>query len=282
MRTRILNKMLASEVEAYLARGGNTIFVGVGVVEVHGGMPVDIEQIVPEALALAMAEEYDGLALINLPYNFPGGTIVSNATVQMSVRDSIDYLMKICHSLVAQGFKKIFMLAAHMPAPLYIDAMVRDFFQETKVMVCDVNMMKPMMSYKDENGQPYGFGILHAMAYGAYKMLHQEDYLPIDPNGRPIPEELTVQDPRMIRLTNAARACGANACIIFGKPEEHGGTEAPFKSIEERDAACAKGEKIIRGVVKTVPIPELQAALDDYEGYIKDMQEKYPRLKGIY
>ena len=95
MRTRILNKMLASEVEAYLARGGNTIFIGVGVVEMHGNMPADVETIMPEAMALAMAQEYDGLALINLPYNFPGGTIIGNVTVQMSVRDSIDYLMKI-------------------------------------------------------------------------------------------------------------------------------------------------------------------------------------------
>ena len=282
MRTRILNKMLASEVEEYLARGGNTIFVGVGVVEVHGGMPADVEQIVPEAMALAMAEEYDGLALINLPYNFPGGTIVSNATVQMSVRDSIDYLMKICHSRVAQGFKKIFMLSAHGPARLYIDAMVRDFFQETKVMVCNINTMRPMMTYKDENGESYGLGILHMMAYGGYKMLHQEAYLPVDPNGKPIPEELTVQDPRLVRMMDAARACGVGACILFGKPEEHGGTDAPFKSIEDRDAACAKGEKIIRDIVKSIPISDLQAALDDYEGYIKDMQEKYPRLKGIY
>ena len=282
MRTRILNKMLASEVEAYLARGGNTVFVGVGVVEVHGGMPVDVEQIVPEAMALAMAEEYDGLALINLPYMFPGGTIVSNATVQMFVRDSMDYLMKICRSLVAQGFKKIFMLSAHMPANLYIDAMVRDFFQETKIHVCNINAMGPMMSYKDEDGKPYGFGILHAMAYGAYKMMHQEDYLPVDPDGKSIPEELTVQDPRLVRLTKAARACGASACILFGKPEEHGGTDAPFKSIEDRDAACAKGEKIIRDIVRMIPVPELQNALDDYYVYVAEMQEKYPRLKGIY
>ena len=31
-----------------------------------------------------------------------------------------------------------------------------------------------------------------------------------------------------------------------------------------------------------IPIPELQNALDDYYVYIAEMQEKYPRLKGIY
>ena len=32
MRTRILNKMSAGEVDEYLARGGDTIFIAVGVV----------------------------------------------------------------------------------------------------------------------------------------------------------------------------------------------------------------------------------------------------------
>lgn len=282
MRTRILNKMLASEVEEYLVRGGDSIFVGVGVVEVHGGMPVDIEQIVPEAQALALAEEYDGLCLINLPYFFPGGTIVSSATVQMSVRDSIDYLMKIMHSLVAQGFKKIYLLSGHGPARLYIDAMQRDFFQETKIHLCHVNTMKAMMEYKNADGKPFGMGILHTMAYGAYKMLHQEDYLPVDPNGKEIDEELTKMDPRLEEMQAAARECGAMTAILYGRPEQHGGTEAPFKSVEARDAACAEGEKIIRDIAKAIPIPRLSAALDGYYAYIEELQEKYPRLKGQY
>lgn len=282
MRTRILNKMLASEVEEYLARGGDSIFVGVGVVEVHGGMPVDIEQIVPEAQALALAEEYDGLCLINLPYFFPGGTVISNATVQMSVRDSIDYLMKIMHSLVAQGFKKIYLLSGHGPARLYIDAMQRDFFQETKIHLCHVNTMKAMMEYKTADGKPFGMGILHSMAYGAYKMLHQEDYLPVDPNGKGIDPELTKEDPRLKEMQEAARECGVMTAIVYGRPEQHGGTDAPFKSVEERDKACAEGEKIIRDIAKAIPIPRLSAALDDYYVYIEEMKEKYPRLKGQY
>lgn len=68
MRTRILNKMTANEVENYLVQGGNTIFVAVGVVEMHGSLPLDVETVIPEAYAVTMAEKADGLALINLPY----------------------------------------------------------------------------------------------------------------------------------------------------------------------------------------------------------------------
>ena len=81
MYTRVFNKMPADDIQAYLDRGGNTIFVAVGVVEVHGAMPVDVEQVFPEAFTLAMAEKADGLAMTNLPYYFPGGTIISPATV---------------------------------------------------------------------------------------------------------------------------------------------------------------------------------------------------------
>ena len=65
MRTRIFNKMTAKEVEDYLTRGGDTIFVPVGVVECHSAMPIDVEQMVPEAYALLMAERADGLAMVN-------------------------------------------------------------------------------------------------------------------------------------------------------------------------------------------------------------------------
>ena len=68
MRTRVYNKMTGREVEGYLTRGGKTMYVAVGVTEVHGAMPIDCEGIFPEAVALALAEETDGLAMVNLPY----------------------------------------------------------------------------------------------------------------------------------------------------------------------------------------------------------------------
>ena len=54
MYTRVYNKMTADDIQAYLDRGGNTIFVAVGVVEVHGAMPVDVEQAVSCARALTI------------------------------------------------------------------------------------------------------------------------------------------------------------------------------------------------------------------------------------
>lgn len=64
MRTRIFEKMLNDEIEAYLSRN-DIIIVPVGTTEMHGGFPVDVETVAGEAIALKMAERCDGLVLTN-------------------------------------------------------------------------------------------------------------------------------------------------------------------------------------------------------------------------
>lgn len=66
LRTRILPKMLNSEVEEYLTHN-DIIIVPVGTVEMHGGFPLDSETVISEAYALKMAEACDGLVLTGLP-----------------------------------------------------------------------------------------------------------------------------------------------------------------------------------------------------------------------
>ena len=278
MRTRIYNKMTANEVEAYLARGGDTIFVAVGVVEAHSGMPIDVEQIVPEGYALAMAEKADGLAMINLPYFFPGGTIISNATVQMTVRDSIDYLMKIGRSLVAQGFRKLFFVSCHGPARLYIDPFCRDFFQETKIHAVHINAMMLMLA-----GKPMGAGPkseIEDWACGAYKIMGMMDDLPIDPEA-PAPLKFTDDmNPPAFRLQQALRTVRAHTSLYYASLEHHCPCRA-FHSVEERDAACEKGEREIRELVDRIDFEEIKAAIDGYHAYVSELSEKQPRLKGV-
>lgn len=71
LRTRILPRMLNSEVEAYL-KENDIIIVPVGTVEMHGGMPLDSETVISEAYALKMAEACNGLVLTGLPYFYAG------------------------------------------------------------------------------------------------------------------------------------------------------------------------------------------------------------------
>ena len=65
MRTRILPKMLNSEVQEYLKRN-DIIIVPVGTVEMHGGFPLDCETVISEAYALKMAEECGSVKAVNV------------------------------------------------------------------------------------------------------------------------------------------------------------------------------------------------------------------------
>ena len=99
MRTRIFGKMLNSEVQEYL-KHNDIIIVPVGTTEMHGGFPLDCETVISEAYALKMAEACDGLVLTGLPYFYAGATASGRGTVQVTVRQGIDYLGAIARSLL--------------------------------------------------------------------------------------------------------------------------------------------------------------------------------------
>ena len=144
MRTRILPRMLNDEVEEYLSRN-DIIIVPVGTVEMHGGFPLDSETTISEAFALEMAEACDGLVLTGLPYFYAGATASGRGTVQVSVREGIDYLMAVANSLLRQGFKRQIYISFHGPAHMTCSPMVRDFFDETGVPILYMDLTMQMM-----------------------------------------------------------------------------------------------------------------------------------------
>ena len=127
MRTRMLPSMTNYEVEHYLTRN-DIIFVPVGVNEMHGAMPLDIEYVMAEAYSRLMAEQVDGLVLPNLVYFTAGGTVIGRGTVYMNMLDSMNYLKSICYSLQNQGFRRIILVPAHGDSKIIINAVISQFF----------------------------------------------------------------------------------------------------------------------------------------------------------
>ncbi len=133
MRTRMINSMTNYEVETYLKRN-DIIYVPVGVQEMHGGMPLDIEYVGAEAAARLLAELTDGLVLPGLIYMATGNaTNIGRGTVAVSMLDCIAYLRQICYSLINQGFKRIALIPAHGDSTLIINVLNSTIFDETKV-----------------------------------------------------------------------------------------------------------------------------------------------------
>lgn len=181
MRTRIYNKCTDQEITEYLDRGGDTLFIGIGVTELHGQLPVDCESILTEGVALAMAEKADGLALINLPYFHAGATAIGRSTINISIKAGYDYLLALIYAVYKLGFKKIVMISAHGPAYLTINSVCMDFFHATHNPILHIDLPHAMNIAKENGWQSSGdmMDDINDLIYGAYKIMHQLEYIPV-------------------------------------------------------------------------------------------------------
>ena len=262
MRTRFLTKLTNGEVESYLEKN-DLIYVPVGVTETHGALPLDSETVLAEAIAYEMAEETDGLVLHNLPYFFAGATPVGRGTVQMSVKDGMNYLDKIAKSLLKQGFKRQIYVTCHGPAHITMSGMVRDFFDETKVPILYIDMVKAIGSIDD-----LSFNMMEKfndIVIGAYDLLGRLDDVPLN-----IPESNSVSyDPNQMlqammdnpaaALEKLAHQSGAIG-YYFDQPSDHMYTPL-LQTSEERKKYAQSGVKAIHEIVEKLNMTEIVQTL---------------------
>lgn len=260
--------MTNSEVVNYLNHN-DIIFIPVGTVEMHGQMPLDCEYTAPEAMALLMAEEVDGLVLDGLKYFYCGATTIGRGTVQMSVRKGYDYLKEIALSLMNQGFRRQIYVTGHGPSYLTVGSMVVDFFDETKLPVTWVDFMTAVKhaSKKMEGGFDT-MKSLNNLFFGAYEILNRKDELVINPDI--VVEERRMELPPSMKNVIPLIQFGNFECatgFYFGDESDHGGNHGAFRSIEERDEVCALGAEQFRELVKLMDIPNYVQCLRNQDQY---------------
>ncbi len=163
MRTRILTSLTNIEIEEYLKRN-DVIFIPIGPIEVHGGLPVDCEYVGPLAVAMNMAEKADGLVLPHLAFCYPGGTTVGRGTIYVSSSDFLDYLKIVAHSLLRQGFKTQIYITGHGGSYLQTGSLVREFLDETKVPILAIDLNTARSNYGTQIAGSENF------MYGAYSI----------------------------------------------------------------------------------------------------------------
>ena len=268
MRTRFLSKLTNGEVEQYLDRN-DIIYVPVGVTETHGALPLDSETVLSEAIALRMAEQTDGLVLHNLPYFFAGGTVVARGTVQISIKDGMAYLNQIAKSLLKQGFRRQIYITNHGPAYLTVSSMVRDFFEETKVPVLYMDLLKTA-----EAVQFNLLDVFHDMTIGAYEVLGRLDDVPLN---MPESHSVTYDVGHMMtgmgknpgnRLGKYAYQSGAVGSY-FDAPSDHMATPL-LTTAEERKARAAVGIQVIEELVQALDMQAVVETLRQTDNYTKE------------
>lgn len=274
MRTRILPKMLNSEVGEYLEHN-DIIIVPVGTVEMHGGFPLDSETVISEAYALRMAEACDGLVLTGLPYFYAGATASGRGTVQVSIRQGIDYLGAIARSLLRQGFKRQVYISFHGPAHMTVSPMIRDFFDETGVPILYMDLsMQMMKSGRDLFGSLDSF---HAITVGAYQMMGRLGDIPLT-------TEYAHADPQTCAPFNDLFGLAYQSASIgycFADPKDHMSTTA-IPDEETRQKLADEGEALINELVARMDMPQVVAKMRELEAYNRQVEESCPWMPSAF
>ncbi len=268
MRTRFLTKMLNSEAEEYLNRN-DIIIVPVGTVEMHGGFPLDSETVISEAFALKMAEKADGLALSGLPFFYAGATASGRGTVQVSVREGIDYLGAVARSLLRQGFKRQIYISFHGPAHMTCSPMVRDFFDETGVPVLYMDLT--MQMFQNAKELFTSMDSFHAITVGAYDLLGRLEDIPFTEEYFHQKRQSVAEFQELFQLAYQSGSVG----YYFGEQSDHMSTP-PIPDADARMKLAKEGKKLIEAIVERMNIPEVVSKMRDLELFQEKLKEKYP------
>ena len=273
MRTRILGKLINSEVQDYLQRN-DIIIVPVGTTEMHGGLPLDCETVLSEAIALKMAEACDGLVLTGLPYFYAGATASGRGTVEVSIRDGIDYLGAIARSLLRLGFKRQVYLSFHGPAHMTICPMLRDFYDETGVPILYMDCMIHLGKCRDIFPS---MEALNDIFVGAYKIMNRVEDVPLVTG-------YNSTNPQSCAPFNDLFALGFQSAAVgycFGENEDHAPTP-DIPDIETRDRMAENGAKIICQMVDRMNMPHVVEQLRKLEAYGLENEKKYPWMPSAW
>ena len=273
MRTRILGKMLNCEVQEYLQHN-DIIIVPVGTTEMHGGLPLDCETVLSEALALKMAESCDGLVLTGLPYFYAGATASGRGTVQVSVRQGIDYLGAIARSLLRLGFKRQVYISFHGPAHMTICPMLRDFYDETGVPILYMDCMIHLGKCRDLFTS---MDVLNDIFVGAYKIMNRLDDVPLVTG-------FNTKQPQSCAPFNDLFALGFQSAAVgycFGENADHAPT-ADIPDLDTRNKMADNGEKLICGMVERMDMPHVVEQLRKLEVYGHQNEANYPWMPSAW
>ena len=265
MRTRDITRLSQFDIANYLKRN-DVIFAAVGSVEGNGASPADIDYACALAAAMKMADAADGLFAPNLSYFYAGSTITSEASVNVSLSASREYLKALAKSFLRQGFKtQIWVVSGHGPAPLFVGSMVREFFDETHVPILTIDVAAVARKMNRDRSK---------MFYGAYSLLNRIDDLPLAGNVPHMSKKeggVAAGNPGLETLTKLGYSGSLNLGFWWADPSGHGYNTANLpKTVEERAAWGRQGEAEIEGLVKAMDMPTIVKALQGHAKFTKD------------
>lgn len=290
MRTRNYQSMTNYEIEQYLAEN-DVIFVPVGNAEMHGAYPVDCEYVMAEAWARLFAEQCKAIFMPNNIYFYAGGTENGRGTVQMSPKDSAEYMYSLSRSLLRQGFRRQVYIPSHSASTLFMHPVIHQIFFDTKVPML---MLEPrhlftakgltppfkrardgqhdvfhIKMFSDENGLGS-----HAQMFGAYKIVGRLGDMPTGTQAN-VPGTLS-EDGMLLNnffpdhdIINECSGAHCPAPFFYKDYFNHGSPALP-ETREEIEKEAALGEAEMRRLVSSVDLNVHLDVLKRLDKYVQD------------
>jgi creatinine amidohydrolase/Fe(II)-dependent formamide hydrolase-like protein len=114
LRSRYLIELTSPEVANYFKRGGKTVYLPAGAVEMHGPhMPNGTDTMIAKAFALLMAQATDGLVLPELQYSWAGATEGFAGTVSLPPEMIMQQVTLIADKCWKMGFRRFVVVSIH-------------------------------------------------------------------------------------------------------------------------------------------------------------------------
>lgn len=269
MRCHFYNQLTNNEIEEYLEIN-DLIFLPIGVTEMHGAFPVDCETVLAQAISLKLAKECNGLILSDLAYFYAGATVIGKGTLEVSVREGIDYLFAILKSLQRQGFKKFIFVTAHAPAYLTVSPVLRDFFDQYHLSMLYIDAMKVFPSVVKQYDE------MNDLFFGAYEILGRLDDIPLTEReilDCSVGTNKTAPFSEMLRVGPMSGTWG----FYSGNKQDHGMTPR-LENSEQRHKHASNGVLLIEQLVEKLNIRKLIGLMNKAVLYHEDLLEKYGSL----
>lgn len=131
--TRRMDEMTSREIELYLKRGGDLVFVPFGPISGHGAfIPVGMHGHWAQALSMLLAERADGLVFPVTWCCFAGATRTFRGTVPFPIAEQVSVLSRIATSLYEAGFRRTVLVGGTTPESLGGEVAARDLFDRTE------------------------------------------------------------------------------------------------------------------------------------------------------
>jgi creatinine amidohydrolase len=200
--------------------------------------------------------------------------------VQVSVRDSIDYLYEISRSLHRQGFRRQVYVSLHGPSHVFVSPVIRDFFDEYQAPMLYIDAILPMMKVEAIRAAftaPGNEDPFTDMIVAAYDTLGRIADVPLTTPETDMSEPTPSTTAFLNRLQTLAPQSGAIG-NYFGAQSDHCPT--PYiASAEHRLAIAARGHELLDAIVEAVDIADAVARMQALGDFTTQVTAKFPSTR---